>query len=107
MEAWSWLQGEGFLVRDADQPADRFFVSRRAKRLKSREDFAAYRKASLLPKGQLHPLIAAKVYPAFLRGEYDTAVFQAFREIEVAVRSAGNFPSELVGVKLMRGVPTS
>ena len=102
MEAWSWLQGEGFLVRDADQPADWFFVSRRAKRLKSREDFAAYRKASLLPKGQLHPLIAAKVYPAFLRGEYDTAVFQAFREIEVAVRSAGNFPSELVGVKLMR-----
>ena len=71
MEAWSWLQGEGFLVRDAEQSADWFFLSRRAQRLKSREDFAAYRKASLLPKGQIHPLIATKVYPAFLRGEYD------------------------------------
>lgn len=102
MEAWSWLQGEGFLVRDPNQTADWFFLSRRAQRLKSREDFAAYGKASLLPKGQLHPLIATKVYPAFLRGEYDTAVFQAFREVEVAVRREGNFPAELIGTKLMR-----
>jgi hypothetical protein len=35
--------------------------------------FAAYRKAGLLPKGQLHPLIASKVYPAFMRGEYDSS----------------------------------
>jgi uncharacterized protein (TIGR02391 family) len=102
MEAWSWLQGEGFLVRDANQPGDWFFLSRRAQRLKSRDDFAAYRKASLLPKGQLHPLIATKVYPAFLRGEYDTAVFQAFREVEIAVRSAGKFRTEALGTPLMR-----
>jgi uncharacterized protein (TIGR02391 family) len=43
-----------------------------------------------------------RVYPAFLRGEYDTAVFQAFREIEVAVRRAAKFPGELVGITLMR-----
>ena len=102
MEAWNWLQSEGFLVRDAHQPADWWFLSRRAQRVKSREDFAAYRKANLLPKGQLHPVIATRVYPAFLRGEYDTAVFQAFREIEVAVRRAGKFPDEMVGIALMR-----
>jgi uncharacterized protein (TIGR02391 family) len=43
-----------------------------------------------------------KVYPAYLRGEYDTAVFQAFREVEIAVRHAGGFPADLVGVELMR-----
>jgi uncharacterized protein (TIGR02391 family) len=102
MEAWNWLQSEGFLVKDAHQPADWSFLSRRAQRMKSREDLAAYRKASLLPKGQLHPLIAIRVYPAFLRGEYDTAVFQAFREVEIAVRRAGKFPAELVGTALMR-----
>lgn len=101
-EAWSWLEGEGFLVPDAQQPAGWFFLSRRAQRLKSEKDFAEYRKANLLPKGQLHPLIAAKVYPAFLRGEYDTAVFQAFREIEVSVRRAGGFPHDFVGTDLMR-----
>jgi uncharacterized protein (TIGR02391 family) len=56
----------------------------------------------MLPKGQIHPLIASKVYPAFLRGEYDTAIFQAFREVEVAVRNAANSSSGMVGDKLMR-----
>ena len=41
MEEWSWLQGEGFLVRAADQPLDWFFLSRRARRLRSREEFEA------------------------------------------------------------------
>jgi uncharacterized protein (TIGR02391 family) len=102
MEAWAWLEREGFLIRDAKQPAPWFWISRRGQRVTSREDFEAYRKASLLPKGQLHALIAGKVYPAFLRGEYDTGVFQAFREVEVAVRAAGGFPDDLVGVNLMR-----
>ncbi len=102
MEAWSWLQGESFLVRDANQPGDWFFLSRRARQLQSRDAFNAYRKASLFPKGQLHELIAAKVYPAFLRGEYDTAVFQAFREIEIVVRQAGEFDADLVGRDLMK-----
>src|ERR1019366_3218451 len=82
MEAWAWLEREGFLIRDANQPAPWFSISRRGQRVTSREDFEAYRRASLLPKGQLHASIASKVYPAFLRGEYDTAVFQAFREVE-------------------------
>jgi len=102
MEAWSWLESEGFLVRGPDSTSDSFFLSRRAKRLKSPGDFDAYRKASMLPKRQLHELLAAKVYPAFLRGEYDTAVFQAFREVEIAVRSAGGFRAEDYGSELMR-----
>jgi Protein of unknown function (Hypoth_ymh) len=103
MEAWNWLENEGFLIRDAGQPQSLiFFLSRRAQRLRSVEDFAAYRKANQLPKGQLHPLVATKVYPAFLRGEYDTAVFQAFREVEIAVRGAGCFEADDVGTDLMR-----
>jgi uncharacterized protein (TIGR02391 family) len=90
------------LIQAATQPAGWFFLSRRAQQLKSRADFKACRKANLLPRGQLHPVIASRVYPAFLRGEYDTAVFQAFREIEIAVRRVGGFPDDLVGTKLMR-----
>src|SRR5438128_421496 len=102
MEARSWLEREGSLIRDPRQPTPWFLISRRGQRAASREDFEAYRKASLLPKEQLHPLIAAKVYTAFLRDEYDTAVFQAFREVEVSVRATGEFPGDLVGVNLMR-----
>ncbi|MGB8525151.1 MAG: TIGR02391 family protein [Candidatus Acidiferrales bacterium] len=90
------------MIRDPAQPAPWFFISRRGQRLKSRDDFEAYRKASLLPKGQLHPLIASEVYPAFLRGKYDTAIFEAFREVEVAVREAGKFGPDDYGTELMR-----
>jgi hypothetical protein len=103
MEAWDWLLHEGFLAKQRDDSSMAgTFVTRRGQRIKSREDFDAYRKANLLPKGRLHPLIANRVYPAFLRGEYDTAIFQAFREVEVAVRAAGNYPKDWVGEKLMR-----
>jgi hypothetical protein len=68
----------------------------------SRADFAAYRKADRLPKDRLHPLIAGKVYPAFLRGDHDTAVFQAFRGVEIAVHAAGEFGDDDYGKELMR-----
>jgi len=102
MEAWAWLQSAGLLVEKAGLTGGFFFVSRRGKQITSRDDFAAYRKAGLLPKGQLHPLIVSKVYSAFMRGEYDTAVFQAFREVEVAVRAAGGFGPDDYGKDLMR-----
>jgi hypothetical protein len=71
MEAWDWLLHEGFLAkRGDDNTRAGTFVTRRGQRLKTRDDFDAYRKANLLPKGQLHPLIAVEVYPAFLRGKY-------------------------------------
>jgi uncharacterized protein (TIGR02391 family) len=56
----------------------------------------------LLPQKLLHPVIAQKVWSLFLRGEYDTAVFQAFKEVEIAVREAGGYKPENLGVDLMR-----
>jgi uncharacterized protein (TIGR02391 family) len=102
MEAWAWLEREGLLVKDGHTANDFYFISRRGRRLKSREDLDAYRKANILPKAQLHPLIASVVYPAFLRGDYDTAIFAAFKEVEVTVRTAGKFTLDLYGEDLMR-----
>jgi uncharacterized protein (TIGR02391 family) len=42
------------------------------------------------------------VWATFLRGDYDAAVFQAFKEVEVAVREAVSYPPEVVGTDLMR-----
>jgi uncharacterized protein (TIGR02391 family) len=42
------------------------------------------------------------VYSTFLRGDYDTAVFQAFKEVEVAVREIGGFTDADYGTELMR-----
>ena len=38
----------------------------------------------------------------FIRGKYDTAVFEAFREVEIAVREAGGFEPDDIGMTLMR-----
>ena len=68
----------------------------------SAEHVAAYRQANLLPRQLLHGRIAAKVWGTFIRGEYDTAVFQAFKEVEVSVRAAAGLPDTEIGTSLMR-----
>ena len=101
-EAWVWLEREGLIAPRPGNNQGFMFVTRRGKKLANRQGVDCYRHASLFPKSIVHPAIAQKVYPAFLRGEYDTAIFQAFREVEVAVREAGGYSQSDVGVPLMR-----
>ena len=110
MEAWQWLEREGFIAPRPTSLAGessagyihKYFVTRRGKRIGTREDFEAYRKGNLLPKSQLHPIIAQKVWSLFLRGDYDCAIFQSFKEVEIAVRNVGNYAQTDLGSKLMR-----
>jgi uncharacterized protein (TIGR02391 family) len=74
---------------------------------KTRTDVEAFRKGRILPTELLPTLFAEKVVPLFRRGDHDVAVFQAFKEVEVAVRKAANakragYPDSEVGVTLMR-----
>ncbi len=103
LEAWNWLVREGLLVEEHNPAGPReFFITRRGQTIADPDDFAAYRKANLLPKDLLHPTIAQKCWLTFLRGDHDTAVFQAFKEVEVAVRAAGSFADTDLGTDLMR-----
>lgn len=92
----------GLLAPDPQQHSGDFcFVTRRGQKISTSEDFANFRKASLIPRELLHPAIADKAWPTFLRGDHDTAVFQAFKEVEVAVREAGGFEHTKIGKDLM------
>jgi hypothetical protein len=107
-EAISWLVTEGILVPDPGQPSPGFYVpTRRAQSLKTRTDVEAFRKGRILPAELLPTLLAEKVVPLFRRGDHDVAVFQAFKEVEVAVRHTANargagYAASEVGVTLMR-----
>ncbi len=102
-EAFSWLEREGFIVRDPHPGNSHWYLrTRRGLKVRNRTDLIAYRQASLLPRSLLHPTIEAKCWPLFLRGDYDTAVFQAFKSVEVAVREAAELGPEDIGVTLMR-----
>lgn len=101
--AWAWLEREGMLVPAPGQhERDWIFVSERGRTATSKENFDAYRHAQLLPRNLLHPSIVPSVFASFIRGHYDTAVFEAFRAVEVAVRTAAGLPQQEIGVPLMR-----
>jgi uncharacterized protein (TIGR02391 family) len=102
MEAWIWLEREGLLAPEPGSPGDWVFITRRGKLLAKADDLLRYRQGNLLPRHLLHPRIAQKVWASFLRGDYDTAVFQAFKEVEMRVREAGKFAESDLGVPLMR-----
>jgi uncharacterized protein (TIGR02391 family) len=118
MGAFDWLVFNGYLGKSGEYqqykltrkainrnppvernsvPALEFIAESRLEELGLAEGNSAY-----LPKNQLHPVIADKPYAAFLRGDYDGAIFQAFRAIEIAVRRASKLSKDLVGDQLMR-----
>lgn len=101
-EAMSWLETQGIIVRNPNQPAEWYLLTRRGQGQKTRVDLEAFRKGRALPFDLLQQSLASKVHHLFLRGDHDTAVFQAFKEVEVAVRKTGNFPDSFVGRDLMQ-----
>jgi len=100
--AWVWLQYEGLLLPFPGRDSGSLFVTDRAKELLKGENFEAYKLASLFPRNQLHPSLASSTRASFVQGHYDTVVFEAYRAVEVAVRTAAQLPDSLVGMALMR-----
>ncbi len=102
IEAIQWLKNEGLLMLDpAQRSCDYLFITRRGQKLENAQAVEAYRKTKLLPKELLHSILADKVWSIFSRGDYDTAVLQAFKTVEVAVRNAGEYTEEDCDVELM------
>jgi len=59
-------------------------------------------KWTLVPTLLFHPIIVKKAYPSLRREEFDTAVFRAFKAVEVQVRKLTKLPADVVGTPLMR-----
>src|SRR5262245_43631961 len=102
MEGWVWLEREGFI---APKPNDQFglqcFITRKGQRVLEEENFDAYKHASLFPS-YLDPTLIRAVRSLFIRGDYDTAVFRAFKEVEVQVRKKAGYGNDQSGRELMR-----
>ncbi len=103
-EAWAWLEGSALLVEDLRWiPPHRFRrLSRRAQQLAKEPDARKVFAARRIPKEALHPKIREDVWALYHRGKYDTAVFEAMKAVEVAVRMAARLTQADIGVNLMR-----
>jgi uncharacterized protein (TIGR02391 family) len=76
-EAWAWLSTQGLLAPDPSQSGGWVFVTRLGEKVASGEAFTEFRKALELPKERLHRLIAERCFGDFIRGRFDTGVFEA------------------------------
>ena len=103
-EAWNWLCIQGLLVPEMDGNGANGWMrlSRRAHQVLVEAAFKTYVGSLEFPKSLLHPAIAEDVWLDIVRGDPGTAVFKAFRAVEVAVRAAGKFSDKDVGMPLMR-----
>ena len=102
MEAWSFLENTSLLASEPESQYSNVFITRRGAEIVRNKGYPTFLKARLFPRESLHPVIADKTYGLFLRGEYETAIFQAMKEVEVAVREAAGFDVKTIGVDLMR-----
>jgi uncharacterized protein (TIGR02391 family) len=98
-EGWAWLKRECLFVPRAGS-YDNVILSRKAKQIITKNQFEAHRRGNLLA-GMLHPYIERESKAAFLRGDYGLAVFNAFKQVEVAVREVGGFTWKDLGTDLM------
>lgn len=104
-EGWQWLRIHLLIVPAPGMNGanGHAMLSRRGKQLADDDaSFESYRQAAAFPKELLHPAIADAVWIELARGNFDTAVFNAFKAVEEAVRAAGDFGPGDYGVDLMR-----
>ena len=102
-EAWCWLEGSALLVSHPGYKDPVRQLSRRALQLALEPNPQRAVSAHRLAKDMLHPAIREDdVWALYHRGKFDTAVFEAMKAVEVAVREAGRFTAADIGSPLMR-----
>ncbi len=101
-ESWIWLERELMIAPNFRLSPGWIYVTKRGKELATQNDIHKYINGSTISAESLDPILASKVYPLFIRGDYDTAVFQAFKEVEIRVREKALLSEEDYGVSLMR-----
>lgn len=102
MEAFVWLEREIFLAPLPDEQGEWRYITKRGEEVLKENSFLAYSQGLLLPSENLHSILVKKVKHLFLRGDYDVAIFQAFKSVEVLVRDKGGYDKSDIGVPLMR-----
>ena len=98
--AWAWLEANGFIARHPEQDNEWFVPTRRGEALRNHQDLQQFMTSERLPESFLQPELLQNVRPLFFQARFETAVFEAFKTLEVAIRSAAGLSHDLVGIQL-------
>lgn len=98
--AWSWLEANGFIARHPEQENEWYLPTRQGEALRNHQALRQFMTSEQLPEIFLHSELLVHVRPLFFQSRFETAVFEAFKALEVSIRTASNLGHELVGVPL-------
>jgi uncharacterized protein (TIGR02391 family) len=102
--AWKALEDYGLVEPpDIDNGKNGYrIVTEKGLALDSESDFEAAVVRGSISRALFHPALPDAAWNAFTSGDYDTAVFEAFKAIEIAVRTKGGFSSTDFGAAMMQ-----
>lgn len=98
--AWSWLESNGLICRHPEQDNDWFVPTARGHLVRNHQGIRQLIGNEQLPEHFLHTEFVSNVRPLFLQSRFETAVFEAFKTLEVAIRIAADFGDDSIGVPL-------
>lgn len=98
--AWSWLEANGLICRGPESDNEWYVPTARGLAVQSHQALRALISAEQLPEHFLHPDILVHSRPLFLQSRFETAVFEAFKALEVAIRLAAELSDGDIGIQL-------
>jgi len=101
--AWKALEDDDLIEEpDAENGKHGYrVVSEKGWAVDTEANLATAEVRSQFRRNWFHPSLPDASWNAFSVGDYDTAAFEAFKGVEVAVRKKGGFPDTAFGVQLM------
>lgn len=98
--AWSWLESNGLICRHPEHDNEWFVPTSRGRQVRNHQGIRELISNEQLPEHFLHAEFIQNVRPLFLQSRFETAVFEAFKTLEVAIRNAGGLGDDSIGVPL-------
>jgi hypothetical protein len=102
--AWKTLEDANLIeAPDIDNGKNGFRVaSNKGRAVNNDLDFEAAKVRGSFTRGMFHPSLPDAAWNALRTGDYDTAVFEAFKAVESAVRKKGGYTNADFGAPMMK-----
>lgn len=85
-----------------EEGEEKFYPTKVGFRFPEREFKRVVKEYALMPETYVHPIIVKKCFSLLNTNQFESAVLQAFKAIEVSIRKKINANPEVVGVRLIR-----
>ena len=85
-----------------DEGEEKYFPTKVGFRFPEREFRRVIKKYSVMPESYVHPIIVEKCFSLLSKGEYESAVIQAFKAIETTTRAKIGAPNDMFGERLLK-----